>query len=251
MRNCGRHIVLLVLTTLTLAACGGGEESTADAPSANNLPPIIAGTPVTTLAAGSFYSFTPTAGDPDGDALTFNAANVPVWAKFNPATGELTGTPTEANVGKTEMITIEVSDAKSIAQLPAFQIQVSSNATVTPPPPNVAPVILGIPATVATVGQMYSFVPVGDDENDGDTLSFSIQNKPSWLTFTPATGSVSGTPASTDIGSSGPIVITVSDGQAIAQMQFTLTVQAAPATPPANRPPTITGTPATSVTAGN
>ena len=64
MRNCGRHIVLLAMTTLTLAACGGGEESAADAPGGNNLPPIIAGTPVTTLAAGSFYSFTPTAGDP-------------------------------------------------------------------------------------------------------------------------------------------------------------------------------------------
>ena len=59
MRNCGRHIVLLAMMTLTLAACGGGEESAADAPGGNNLPPIIAGTPVTTLSAGSFYSFTP------------------------------------------------------------------------------------------------------------------------------------------------------------------------------------------------
>ena len=71
MRNCGRHIVLLAMMTLTLAACGGGEESAADAPGGNNLPPIIAGTPVTTLAAGSFYSFTPTAGDPDGDRADF------------------------------------------------------------------------------------------------------------------------------------------------------------------------------------
>ena len=93
MRNCGKHIVLLAMMTLTLAACGGGEESAAGAPGGNNLPPIIAGTPVTTLAAGSFYSFTPTAGDPDGDALTFNATNVPAWATFNKATGALTGTP--------------------------------------------------------------------------------------------------------------------------------------------------------------
>src|SRR3982751_5517683 len=116
MRNCGKHIVLLAMMTLTLAACGGGEESAAGvAPGGNgNLPPLIAGTPVTTLAAGSFYSFTPTAGDPDGDALTFNATNVPAWASFNKSTGALTGTPAEANVGMTGMITIEVSDSKAI-----------------------------------------------------------------------------------------------------------------------------------------
>ena len=59
MRNCGRHIVLLALTSLALAACGGGDEAADGAPGATNLPPLIAGTPATTLAAGSFYSFTP------------------------------------------------------------------------------------------------------------------------------------------------------------------------------------------------
>src|SRR6185369_3843590 len=92
--------------------------------------------------------------------------------------------------------------------------------------------------------------PVGADGNN-DTLTYTIQNKPSWLTFTPSTGRVSGTPATANIGSTGAIVIVVSDGQATAQLQFTITVQAAPVTPPVNRPPTITGTPATSVTAGS
>ena len=249
MRNCGKHIVLLAFMTLTLAACGGGEEAAADSPEGTNLPPLIAGTPVTTLSAGSLYTFTPTAGDPNGDSLTFAASNVPVWATFSSATGTLTGTPTEANVGMTGMITIEVTDSKAVTQLPAFQIQVSSNAT-TPPPTNAAPTLTGTPATTATVGQAYTFAPVGDDAND-DALTYSITNKPSWLTFTPATGAVSGTPATANIGSTGAIVITVSDGQATAQLQFTLTVQAAPTTPPVNRAPTITGTPSASVTAGN
>jgi len=249
MRNCGKHIVLLAMMTLALSACGGGEGSVTGVPGGDNLPPIIAGTPVTTLAAGTFYSFTPTAGDPNGDALSFSATNVPAWATFDKATGALTGTPTEANVGMTQMITIEVSDSKSVTQLPAFQIQVSSNAT-TPPPANVAPTISGTPATTATVGQVYTFAPVGDDAND-DTLTYSMTNKPSWLTFTPSTGRVTGTPTSADVGSTGAMLITVTDGQASAQLQFTVTVQAAPVTPPANRAPTITGTPATSVTAGN
>jgi hypothetical protein len=232
---------------LALTACGSDEESATDAPGGNNLPPIIAGTPVTTLAAGSFYSFTPAAGDPDGDALTFSAANVPIWATFSTTTGALTGTPTEANVGMTGMITIEVSDSKAISQLPAFQIQVSSNAT-TPPPPNAAPTIAGTPATAATVGVVYTFAPVGTDA-DNDTLTYTIQNKPSWLTFTPSTGRLSGTPTSANVGTTSGIVITVSDGQASASLpSFNLVVSAAA---PTNRAPTITGTPAATVTAGN
>jgi hypothetical protein len=250
MRNCGKQLVLLVVMTLTLSACGGGGDgSVSGTPGGNNLPPIIAGTPVTTVSAGTPYSFTPTAGDPDGDALSFNATNVPAWASFNKSTGALTGTPTESNVGMSGSITIEVTDSKAVTQLPAFQIQVSSNST-TPPPTNVAPTISGVAATTATVGQVYTFAPVGDDAND-DTLTYTMQNKPSWMTFTPSTGRVTGTPTSADIGSTGPMLIVVSDGQASDQLQFTVNVQAAPPTPPANRAPTITGTPATSVTAGN
>jgi hypothetical protein len=247
MRICGRHIVLLVATSLALAACTG-EESAGDTNPGSNLPPIIAGTPVTTLAAGSSYTFTPTAADPEGDPLTFSASNVPSWATFSASTGALTGTPAEANVGMTDMITIEVSDSKSVTQLPAFRIQVSSAAT-TPTPVNRTPTIVGVPATTAVVGRAYTFAPVGDDPDD-DTLNFTIQNRPAWMIFSAATGQVSGTPATANIGSTGPIVISVSDGLATAALQFTVTVSAAPATPPANRPPTITGSPATSATAG-
>jgi hypothetical protein len=250
MRNCGRHIVLMALTSLTLAACGGGGEEADGTPGASNLPPIIAGTPTTTLAAGSFYSFTPTAGDPDGDALSFNATNVPGWATFNRTTGALTGTPSEANVGMTEMITIEVTDSRAATQLPAFRIQVSSNATTPPPGVNVAPTLSGTPAAIAYVGQNYTFAPVGDDAND-DALTYSFSNCPTWMNCEQATGRISGTPATANIGSTGAIVISVSDGQASAQLQVTITVSAAPSTPPVNRAPTITGTPNTTVTVGN
>jgi len=243
MRNCGRHIVLLVCASTMLAACGSGDAG--DAGGLGNLPPIIQGTPVTTLMAGSAYSFTPTAADPDGDALTFTASGVPTWASFNATTGALTGTPTEANVGMTGMITIEVSDSRASTQLPAFRINVVS--ATNNPPGNVAPTITGTPPTGAVVGQVYSFVPVGDDADD-DALTFSIQNRPAWATFTPATGQLTGTPAAGDVGTTNNIVISVSDGQASASLPaFNLTV--AP-TAPANRPPTITGTPPANATVG-
>ena len=63
MRICGKHIVALVLTSLALAGCGEDEEGAAGGN--GNLAPLIAGTPPTTLAAGTAYSFTPSAADPE------------------------------------------------------------------------------------------------------------------------------------------------------------------------------------------
>ena len=59
----------------------------------------------------------------------------------------------------------------------------------------------------------YSFVPTAADA-DGDTLAFSIQNKPAWATFNTTTGRLSGTPAAADVGTYSNIAISVSDGQA-------------------------------------
>ena len=54
-------------------------------PAASNAPPVISGSPPTTVTVGQIYSFTPTATDPDGNPLTFVVANLPSWAHFNPA----------------------------------------------------------------------------------------------------------------------------------------------------------------------
>lgn len=244
MRMCGKQVVTLVVSAFALAACGGSGTSST---STGNLPPIISGTPPTTLAAGSAYSFTPKAADPNGDKLTFSATGVPTWAKFDSTTGSLTGTPTDADVGMSGMITIEVSDSASVTQLPAFQIAVTSAASLPPPDSNSPPTIAGTPGTTATVGQQYVFAPVGHDA-DGDTLTFDIVNKPSWATFTPATGELRGTPTGTDVGTTSNIVISVGDGLSSASLPaFSLQVVA---TAPANRAPTITGTPTTAVTAG-
>jgi hypothetical protein len=245
MRTSGVFLTLLVTgSALALAGCGADAEATADATA--NLPPIISGTPATQLTAGASYSFQPQAADPDGDKITFSAVNLPAWATINATTGLVAGTPAEADVGTSQMITIEASDGKAAADLPAFSIQVMS-ANGTPPPANVAPTIAGTPATQAVVLQAYTFMPVGADA-DGDTLTYSITNKPSWATFTAATGTLSGTPISTNVGTTSGIVISVSDGTHVTSLAaFSITVAAAA---PVNRAPTISGTPATSVTVG-
>src|SRR6185312_11733418 len=76
---------------------------------------------------------------------------------------------------------------------------------------NTAPTISGSPATSVNVGSAYSFTPTAADANN-DPLSFSIQNKPSWATFSIASGQLSGTPTAAYAGTYANIVISVSDG---------------------------------------
>jgi Domain of unknown function (DUF4347)/Concanavalin A-like lectin/glucanases superfamily/Calx-beta domain/Putative Ig domain len=89
--------------------------------------PTISGTPATTIAEDSAYSFTPTAADVDaGAVLTYSIVNKPTWATFNTATGALTGTPINADVGTTTGIVISVSDGIATTALSAFDLNVTN-----------------------------------------------------------------------------------------------------------------------------
>jgi hypothetical protein len=171
------------------------------------LRPRISGTPPTTDVVGQAYSFTPSASGPRGYQLTFSISGKPAWASFNGATGQLTGTPTSANVGSFANITISVSDGVARASLSPFTLTVSAPANT-----NTAPTISGTPTTTDIAGTAYTFTPTASDA-DGDPLSFSVQNLPAWATFSIATGTLSGTPASANVGTYSSIVISVSDGQ--------------------------------------
>ena len=200
--------------------------------------PVIGGTPSTNVVAGASYSFTPTAGDPDGDTLTFSIANQPSWATFSSRTGQLSGTPAKTNTGTFSNVVISVSDGTLTAALPAFSIQVQ-------PPPDHAPVIGGTPSTNVVAGASYSFTPTASDP-DGDTLTFSVANRPSWASFSNTTGQLSGTATTGNVGIFSGIVISVSDGTLTTSLPaFAIAVSA-----PANPPPTISGAPATSANAG-
>ena len=202
-----------------------------------NRPPVISGTPPTTVMVGVQYAFTPTASDPDGNTLTYSITNRPSWATFDTSTGRLSGT--SASVGTFSNIVIGVSDGQATAQLAPFAIAVTSVA-------NRPPTITGTPPTSVTVGTAYSFQPTASDP-DGNTLTFSITNRPSWATFSTTTGRLQGTPTSSNVGTFSNIVIGVSDGQATAQLAaFSIVVSSAP-----NRPPVISGTPSTTVMSGS
>jgi len=93
-----------------------------------------------------------------------------------------------------------------------------TSGTAQPPsgPPtgstNRAPTISGTAPPSVNASSPYSFAPTAADA-DGDTLAFSIQNKPAWATFNTSTGRLSGSPAPADVGTYSNITISVSDGK--------------------------------------
>ena len=97
------------------------------------------------------------------------------------------------------------------------------------PPTNTSPIISGSAPSTMEVGKTYNFIPSASDADAGDTLTFSISGKPSWATFSSATGALSGTPSKDDVGSSS-MTITVTDNSgadnANASLVFALTVTA-------------------------
>jgi len=224
------NIVVSVTDGVSFVSLAPFSVQVADAP---NTAPSIEGSPSTKVIEGQTYSFRPSATDADGDLLTFKVTGKPSWANFDTATGRLSGTPGANDVGPTGSIVIGVSDGLAADALPAFTIAVSDA-------PNRAPVLGGTPPATATVGEPYSFTPSASDP-DGDRLTFSIANKPGWASFDAATGRLSGTPQTSQIGFYYEIAISASDSQATTTLPaFTLRVQ-----PPATGSVTLSWQPPT------
>ena len=208
-----------------------------------NTPPVISGSADGQVTAGNAYVFRPSAMDADGDALTFSIINKPSWASFNTGTGRLSGTPSDQHAGAYSNIVISVFDGTDADSLAAFSVQV-----VPAPVINTPPVISGSPAGSVYSNSGYVFQPSASDA-DGDALTFSISNKPSWAGFNTGTGRLSGTPSDQHAGTYGNIAISVSDGTASASLG-SFAIQVVPA-PVVNTPPVISGSAAGQVTAGN
>lgn len=210
-----------------------GETGTVITPT--NVAPSISGTPPTAVQVGTVYRFAPQADDANGDSLRFRINYLPPWANFDVSTGVLSGIPGADDTGTSGSMIISVSDGEYVTSLPAFTIEITAA-------PNNAPVISGTPANDIMTGESYRFSPQASDI-DGDTLSFSITNRPGWASFDTRTGTLSGTPGSSDIGVTSNIAISVTDGSYSASLPaFYISVTA-----PSNTAPVITGSPGLSV----
>lgn len=213
--------------------------------------PAIWGTPRTAAAVEAPYEFQPYAADADGDVLQFTVQNKPSWANFNSQDGRLSGRPSASDVGQNRNIVISVTDGSSIVSLPSFSIGIdeansndggggstdgggdtggdggtSGGGDGEPAPqPSDPPSLSGQPNRSVVIDTEYVFQPDASDP-DGDDLSFSIVNRPSWANFDTTTGRLRGTPSASDIGTTQGIEISVSDATStVALLPFSIAVE--------------------------
>ncbi|MCX7420915.1 MAG: putative Ig domain-containing protein, partial [Planctomycetia bacterium] len=140
-----------------------------------------------------------------GDSLTFSATKsdgtaLPSWLSFTAATRTFFGIPLNANVG-TLSIKVTSKDSRNASISDAFDIVVANTNDV----PTVANVIVDRNATEESAFTFTFAASTFADVDVGDTLTYSATKSdgsalPSWLTFTPATRTFSGTPLNADVG---------------------------------------------------
>jgi hypothetical protein len=107
------------------------DNSTCDESTVSTSTLSVSGTPPSSVSVGSSYEFEPTVSYL-GDVLFINFiyTNLPSWLIADPITGNINGSPEEADIGVYENITLTVSNETESVSLPAFSITVRA---VVPP----------------------------------------------------------------------------------------------------------------------
>ncbi|MEL4343039.1 putative Ig domain-containing protein, partial [Shewanella xiamenensis] len=229
--NVGSHAVVLRATDVDGLTA---EQSFSIVVANVNDAPTISSTALTSATQDAAYSYTLVATDSDvGDSVTLSAVTLPSWLSFNAATGVLSGTPTNANVGS-HAVVLRATDVDGLTAEQSFSIVVANV--------NDAPTISSTALTSATQDAAYSYTLVATDSDVGDSLTLSAVTLPSWLSFNAVTGVLSGTPTNTNVGSHAVVLRATDVDGLTAEQSFSIVVANV------NDAPTISSTALTSAT---
>ena len=126
LANVGEH-------TITILASDGVAETSqtftifVSSPEPVNTAPSFSSSAVLTASVGTQYSYTAAATDVDDDNVTLSASDFPSWLTFDAATGQLSGTPDEADAGS-HSVTLAANDGTD-ETLQEFTITVNAPIT--------------------------------------------------------------------------------------------------------------------------
>src|SRR5205814_7881520 len=99
----------------------------------SNAAPVLAPVGDRSVAVGQLLSVALAATDPDGDAITYTATNLPAGARLDPASGVLSWTPGLFQAGTYGGIVLTAGDGNRSA---------STTITITATPVNQAPILV-------------------------------------------------------------------------------------------------------------
>jgi hypothetical protein len=157
-----------------------------------NRPPVLNPVGSKTVTEGELLTIILTATDPDGDALTYSADNLPDGATFDPGTQEFRWTPGYDQSGNYE-IELSVEDSGSPVEVDSEVI------TITVGNVNRAPVFTSVGTQQVLENQLLQFY-VSATDYDGDAVAYSTGTLPSRASFDPENRLFSWKPDSTQAG---------------------------------------------------
>jgi len=178
-----------------------------------NDPPTIQPIGSQTATQDALFTLQLIASDPDGDTLTYSLTAYPTGMTIA-STGLITWTPANAAVGS-HAITVRVSDSLGLSDEKTFAITVANV--------NDAPAISTSSLANATEDSMYLYPIQANDMDVGDTLTYSLDSAPAFLSINPGNGLLYGTPMNAQVGTH-QVLINVSDGTTHIIRTFNLTV---------------------------
>jgi gliding motility-associated-like protein len=202
-----------------------------------NTAPAFTSQPVLSVVEDTPYSYTATAADGDSpaNALTLAATGLPAWMTFNPATGVLSGTPENAQVGVYPVVLTVTDGMLTVEQTFALEVRNQNDAPVITAGSAVANVTvaedqpLSVPFEVSDVDSPLSALRVRATSGNAALVPVSAIS----FAGTGSTRTVQFTPLPDTFG--GPLTLTleVSDGELTASTSFQVTVL------PVNDAPTV------------
>ena len=182
-----------------------------------NDPPAIISSPVTVATEGVLYTYPVEAADPDETTsarLAFYLDVAPQGMIISSGTDLIQWTPSSSQIGD-HPVTVRVEDVGGLTDIQTFTITVRNNRP---------PMIIFSPLITATEGILYTCLVNVLDEEDG--LVFSLNDSPDGMAIDSASGLITWTPDSDQVGSHD-VVIQVTDAKGLtASHAYTLTVLA-------------------------
>ncbi|MDY6932590.1 MAG: DUF2341 domain-containing protein [Spirochaetota bacterium] len=207
-------IYVLALLTLCLSfySCNGLSDSVLD-PSdfvtsgdsiENNHPPTLETIGDRTVKDEELLQFTISAEDPDNDALTFYASNLPTGATFDPHNLQFFWTPNYNQTGNYKKILFTVTDSGIPSKSDSESIAISVGNVNRPP------CLEEIEDKHVKENEILQFT-ISARDPDGDDLTYSVSNLPRGATFNASTGEFFWQPDYTQSGNHKDILFTVID----------------------------------------
>ncbi|NIR41727.1 MAG: hypothetical protein GWN79_27465, partial [Actinobacteria bacterium] len=183
-----------------------------------NTPPTLAAPGDQTHEVGAPVSLGLVASDPDPDALTYDATNLPAGLSLDSGTGVISGIPTRA---ESQTVTVSVDDGTNPAVAQGFTWTITEPGSMPPNSGNTPPQLANPGAQSHPAGVALSLALAAVDP-DPDLLTFSASGLPAGLSVDAMSGVISGAPTT---AGSGTVTVQVEDGvHPPAQATFTWTI---------------------------